>query len=375
MRIIHVFRAPLGGLFRHVLDLAREQIARGHDVGIFCDSTTGGPRSDAALAELEPRLTLGLKRIPIARNPGFGDIRALMDLRAHCKALRPDVLHGHGSKGGVYARAAGCLGGIGRPVRIYTPHGGSFNYFPGSTAHRVYMGVERLMARRTDLFMCESAFIADRLREAVGETDVPVRVVHNGIYEHELVPITPMQDPFDLLYLGELRFAKGIDTLLEALVILRARENSSPSLLLVGSGPEEAALKQRAEALGLTSQVTFDGPGPIRAALARARIMVVPSRAESLPYVILEAAAAAQPLVSTHAGGIPEIFGPFGDRLIPPDDADALAAALSDALKADEADLRQRAAQLADFVGRNFSLKAMVDGVLEGYATAMAARR
>ena len=41
LRIIHVFRAPLGGLFRHVIDLARGQIARGHQVGIFCDVTPG----------------------------------------------------------------------------------------------------------------------------------------------------------------------------------------------------------------------------------------------------------------------------------------------------------------------------------------------
>ncbi len=375
MRIIHVFRAPLGGLFRHVLDLAREQIARGHEVGIFCDSTTGGPRTDAALSELEPSLALGLKRLPIARNPGLNDLRALAALRDHCRALKPDVLHGHGSKGGVYARMAGSLGGIGRPIRVYTPHGGSFNYYPGSFTHRIYMAIERLMARQTDLFMCESAFIAGRLTEAVGETDVPVRVVHNGIYEHETVPIARQADAFDLLYLGELRFAKGIDTLLESLVILRVRFGLRPRLLLVGSGPEEAALKQRVQVLGLGDQAMFDGPGPIRSALARARIMAVPSRAESLPYVILEAAAAAQPLVATHAGGIPEIFGPYADRLIPPDNADILAASLERALNAPDDALRHEASELALYVARNFTLREMVDGVMQGYSEAIASRR
>ena len=67
-RILHVFRAPLGGLFRHVLDVARGQIARGHAVGIFCDSTTGGVRADETLADLrDPRINLvaaNLRNLP-----------------------------------------------------------------------------------------------------------------------------------------------------------------------------------------------------------------------------------------------------------------------------------------------------------------------
>jgi hypothetical protein len=54
LNILHVFRAPVGGLFRHVLDLAREQIARGHRVGLIADSTTGGARAEAVLGELAP---------------------------------------------------------------------------------------------------------------------------------------------------------------------------------------------------------------------------------------------------------------------------------------------------------------------------------
>ncbi len=81
------------------------------------------------------------------------------------------------------------------------------------------------------------------------------------------------------------------------------------------------------------AQMTFEPPGPIRRALSRARIMVIPSRAESLPYVILEAAAAAQPLVSTDVGGIPEIYGPrHAERLIKANDAGALSDAIRRAL-------------------------------------------
>ena len=69
LRILHVVRAPVGGIFRHILDVANGQIARGHHVGIIADSLTGGERADQALAEIAPRLKLGVHRIAIRREP------------------------------------------------------------------------------------------------------------------------------------------------------------------------------------------------------------------------------------------------------------------------------------------------------------------
>jgi glycosyltransferase involved in cell wall biosynthesis len=63
-----------------------------------------------------------------------------------------------------------------------------------------------------------------------------------------------------------------------------------------------------------------------RAAFATARMTAVPSRAESMPYVVLEAIAAGLPIVASNVGGIPEIFGPRSGELVPVDDAAALAA-------------------------------------------------
>ena len=56
LNILHVFRAPVGGLFRHVLDLTQEQIVRGHRVGLIADSNTGGARAEEILQQLAPSL-------------------------------------------------------------------------------------------------------------------------------------------------------------------------------------------------------------------------------------------------------------------------------------------------------------------------------
>ncbi|WP_240539795.1 glycosyltransferase family 4 protein [Salinarimonas soli] len=369
MRILHVLRAPVGGLFRHVVDLAREQAARGHQVGLFCDASTGGERAEAILAELAPALALGVVRVPMRRNPHPSDLVALLALRRAYLDLEPDVLHGHGSKGGAYARLVTAPSRDARTIRAYTPHGGSFNYQPGTPLHRLYMAAEGLLARRTDVFLFESNFIAGRFRAYVGETDRLVRVVLNGIGEAEFAPIQACPNQGDLVYVGELRAAKGVDTLIEAMGLLQ-RRGRRVTLHAIGSGPDEAALRAHAERVGVADNISFAGAMPIRHALGRGRVMVVPSRAESLPYVILEAAAAAEPLVSTGVGGIPEIFGPHAGALIPADDPEALAAAILAKLDECPEARAAAAAALSAFVRGRFSLGQMVEGAIAGYRAA-----
>ena len=124
LNILHVMRAPVGGLFRHVADLARGQAARGHRVGIVADATTGGDQAEAVLADLSSVLALGVTRVPMSRHIGPRDLAAVAHVSARVAAAAVDVLHGHGAKGGAYARLAHRRGGI----RVYTPHGGSLHY-------------------------------------------------------------------------------------------------------------------------------------------------------------------------------------------------------------------------------------------------------
>ena len=374
LRILHVFRAPVGGLFRHVLDVAKGQAERGHEVGIFCDATTGGARAEKVLDELSPHLALGVTRMPMRRLPHPLDAVAIMRLTQHYAALRPDVLHGHGSKGGAYARMATLPGRDAKTIRAYTPHGGSFNYNPGTVSHRVYMTAEAILARRTDVFLFESAYVKHRFEAFVGATDKLVKVVHNGIAEEEFEPIEQAPDPFDLVYIGEFRVAKGVDTLIDALAIIRRDHGVRLTLLAVGSGPSEGELKSRAQEAGVWDSIAFVPPQKIRGALARGRVMVVPSKAESLPYVVLEAAAAAQPLICTKVGGIGEIFGPHSDELIPDSDPMILAAKILAMLSEPEGVRLSRAGILSDYVKAGFRIDRMVDGVLQGYAEARSRR-
>lgn len=375
LRILHVLRAPLGGLFRHVVDLASEQIARGHAIGLVTDSTTGGDSGAATLKRLEPSLELGLLRVPMRREPHVGDLATAIRIGAYARGLNPDVVHGHGSKGGLYARAPGFIPGFGKPIRAYTPHGGSFNYRATPTVETILMGVEKLLVYPSDLFLFESGFIAGCFRDKVGEPKKIIRIVPNGIKPPEFEPIVPNDDAADFLYVGELRAAKGIDTLIDALALVASRCTKfgrAPRLVLVGSGPEERKLADLAVSRNVRDLITFPGAMPAREAFKLGRVLVVPSRAESLPYVVLEAAAAQVPMVSTNVGGIGEIFGPYRDRLIPSDNPTVLAERLEAALAMPVATLRKEAAELSVFVASKYTIDDMANAVLAGYGEALA---
>src|SRR3954451_23666303 len=93
LRILHAVRAPVGGIFRHIIDVANGQADRGHHVGILADSITGGERAEAALADIAPRLSLGVHRMAIRREPYPTDLLVWQDFTSLIRRLKPDVLH------------------------------------------------------------------------------------------------------------------------------------------------------------------------------------------------------------------------------------------------------------------------------------------
>jgi glycosyltransferase involved in cell wall biosynthesis len=392
LRIVHVMRAPIGGLFRHVVDLAGAQAERGHAVGLIVDSSTGGERAEAVLRRLEPALALGVTRIGMRREPHWSDALIAFRVAAALRRLDADVAHGHGAKGGLYARLPQLLPLFPAPpramIRVYTPHGGSLHYEPDTLVHRLYIAVETALERVTDLIPFESAFAERRFREAIGLAHALSRIVHNGLRPEEFAPVAPAADAADFLYVGEWRSCKGVDTLIEALALVgaltgqaragqahtgRAHTGQAPRLALVGSGPDEASLRRLAAQRGVSAQLAFLPPMPARDALRLGRILIVPSRAESLPYIVLEAIAAGMPIIATRVGGIPEIFGPYADRLVPRDDPPALAEAMMRARRAAPDAERSDCEALAARVGECFSLSAMTESVLRGYRDAMEA--
>ena len=319
LRILHCFRSPVGGIFRHVRDLAKAQAAAGHMVGIVCDSTTGGAHEARLFETIAPSLALGIHRTPIHRHVGAGDIVAACRTFRIMRGLQPDVLHGHGAKGGAYARVFGSLlrWSNSRAVRIYSPHGGSLHYDRQKLSGRLMFASERLLERfATDCLLFVSDDEAKTYSLKVGRPLVPFRRVYNGLHAEEFTPVVPNDDAADFLYVGMMRDLKGPDIFIEALAHASEIVKKPLCAIMVGDGDGLPKYFAQVQALGITGQVTFRPAMPARAAFSLGRVLVIPSRAEAMPYIVLEALAARIPMLASAVGGIPEILGDNSASLV-----------------------------------------------------------
>jgi glycosyltransferase involved in cell wall biosynthesis len=369
LRILHAVRAPVGGIFRHILDLANGQADRGHHIGLIADSLTGGERAEAALAEIAPRLKLGVYRLAIHREPSPTDFLVWANFMRLIRRLKPDVLHGHGAKAGAFIRMKARAKNA---IRVYTPHGGSLHYPLDTFKGAVYARLERTLMNSTELFLFESAFARNTYQRTIGTPSGLVRCVFNGVTAEEFDPIVQTPDATDIVYVGEFRHIKGADLLIDAVARLRA-DGKPVTLTLAGDGEEMETLKAQIQRHGLKDAVRFIGHVKARYGFSKGKVLVVPSRGDSMPYVVIEAAAAGIPMIAANVGGIPEIFDSHTDALFPPNNVGALADAVEAALK-DPATALSRANSLRERIFQHFSQKAMVEGVLAGYRDAFADR-
>jgi glycosyltransferase involved in cell wall biosynthesis len=352
LRIVHCFRSPVGGIFRHVRDLTEAQAAAGHLVGIVCDSTTGGDLEERLFEELKPSLALGISRTPMQRHIGLGDIAAAWRTYKIIKELQPNVLHGHGAKGGVYSRVFGSLLRVfrSRVARLYTAHGGSLHYDERTAAGKLFFALERVMARFTDYILFVSEYERSAFHRKIGKPDRPSRLVYNGLREAEFEKVAAAPGAADFLYIGMMRDLKGPDLFIDALAQVEMRFGRNLAAVMVGDGEHLPRYEAQVKRLGLEDRVRFLKPMPARQAFALAGIVVVPSRAEAMPYIVLEGLAAGKPMIASAVGGIPEIFGAGSHAIVRPQAgelADRMAEALTDPISfaarmPDAAELRGR---------------------------------
>lgn len=229
------------------------------------------------------------------------------------------------------------------------------------------------LLRRAGAVVACSAALADRVAGSFG---VAPTVVHNGIDAAAFVRMAGPRQPQaggrrTILSVGKFEHKKGQDVLLEAFASLAAR-HANVDLLLVGA--TDAALeplRRRCAELGLNARVAFkpDTPHPEVARLfAAAHLFALPSRQEPFGIVLLEAGCLALPVVATRVGGIPEILEDgVTARLVPPDDAPAMAAAL-EAMLVDPAAAQAMGERLQSHVNRSFSWARALDGYVAASA-------
>jgi glycosyltransferase involved in cell wall biosynthesis len=362
-RVLLVLRPDEGGAYRHVDDLSRGLSAAGHEVAVC------GP-----LAHRAEDLSVPVIPFPMARQISVRhDSASLIELAGIVRRFRPDLVHAHGTKGSVFARA-------GRPAYprvpvIYTPHGYPFSgRFRDARAARNYRNIERALSRLATRVIC----VCENERELACSVGPPqrTRVVYNGTQQDPVAEVHPgirQSDGPVVAAVSGLRPGKGIEALLQAWIKV-SPSRPDAVLVIAGDGPERQRIEELASDPRLAASVRLIGHSPgADPVLAGADLFVNPSLgggpewAESFPYTVLEAMAFGLPIVATDVGGVSEAVEPGASGLlVPPEDPNRLAEAIVKLLR--EPDLARRLGDAARLRHRQrFTLERMVEGNLAVY--------
>lgn len=328
MRIALVAEVMETGVGQLVALLARELAERGHEVHLLHSVR----RSDAAaLWRLRQTANIRCIAIDMRRELHLSDLAAIRSVRLYLKRHGPfDIVHGHSSKGGALAR----LAGAGLPgVRLYTPHA-FYTLSPalGRARHFLYAGAERALAKLCRAIICSSALERDHAI-ALGIAAERLSIIHNAIDAPVLAPSARQQFGFPdsaviVGFVGRLADQKAPRLLIEAFAHA-TRQHSDIALVMVGDGPLESVLQERAASLGIAARMRWVGHRPSKHYLTSFDILAMPSRYEGFSLMPLEAMHAALPIVCTNVGGVTEaVLDGVTGLVVPVDDCAALSAAI-----------------------------------------------
>ncbi len=321
-----ITRLNVGGPARQALLLTRELHADFPTVlAAGRPTTVEGELSD-------PMVTV--RRVPLTRPLNAGmDARAVVAVRRLLAETGAGLLHTHMAKAGTVGRLAVRTMPSARPRTVHTFHGHVLEGYFNPAVQRAFIEVERRMARSTDVLIAVSPQIRDGLQDLGIGRGREFHVIPLGLDLDAFLAVDqPRGDLRRHLGLdvdqplvgivGRLVAIKAIEVLLDAVVRL-----PGVHVAVVGDGEEREALAGRARELGLADRVHFVGWWPdVAGAMSDLGVVVLTSRNEGTPVALIEALAAARPVVATDVGGVRHVVehGVTG-WLAPSGDAEAVA--------------------------------------------------
>jgi glycosyltransferase involved in cell wall biosynthesis len=376
VRIIHVIaRLNVGGAALHVLQLAREQRRRGHEVVVVAGTLAAGEESMEYVAD---ELGVDVLKLPALQRPLSlrADSTAILRLREIIRARRPDVLHTHTAKAGATGRIAALLSGGARPPTVvHTYHGHVLSGYFSRRWERVFRRIESVLARATGTLIAVSDEVRDDLLGfGVGRAERFVVVPYGfdlpawSRADEEArgrirADLGLADDTFAIGWAGRLTAIKRPLDLVRTLRSV-ADAGVDAVLVLVGDGELRGETEALARELGVADRTRFAGfQQRIREWYAAVDASLLTSANEGTPVVAIESLAAARPVVATRAGGTATVVrdGETG-FLLEIGDVDGLAARLVDLARDPELRRRLGEAGAAD-VRERFAVARMADEI------------
>lgn len=296
---------------------------------------------EASLADLAEREGAEMRLLPAMQQPvhPVNDPRALLELSRITRDFRPDIVHTHTAKAGFLGRLA-ALSVRPRPAIVHTYHGHVLEGYFGAAKSRLYLQLERSLARVSDrLIGVSQATVDDLVRLGVAPREkfgvLPLGLDLEPLAEpageqraEQRAELGLTEEDILLVFVGRVVPIKRLDLLLEALALARQSEPRL-RLAIVGDGDVRPDLERQAAELGIAAAVCFLGyRRELCPVFAAADLAVLSSANEGTPVSLIEAGAAGLPAVATDVGGVGEVVTEETGVLVPPRDPEAFAGAL-----------------------------------------------
>jgi len=314
LHVLQVVGEPVGGIRKHIHSIIRGLDAERYQCSYAYSNVHVDARFQAEIQQLRHKLNVELT-LHVSKRPHPSDLVNLWRLIRAVKKYKIDIVHGHGAKGGLYARLVSRFCGI---ISIYTPHGGVVHAMFSPLEDWLYSMIERWLFNKTDFFLFESQYTADAYQEKVGSKCERMAVNYNGIPEADMAAIQARAQllgkrttPDALLKVGVfgmLRPQKGQVYAIRAIEQLK-RQGLNVELHLFGEGADRAGLQNTVSQMKLDEFVTLHGDvSDTEAHMYSMDVVLIPSLFESFGYVAVEALALGRPVIATSVGGLREII-------------------------------------------------------------------
>lgn len=300
--VVQILRTPAGGIRKHVYDILAGLPADEFE-HIFITNMKDADRP------VPSAQNISVHHLDIGESPSPKDLINFFKIYCLLYGKNVDVVHGHGAKGGLYARIVAYFL---RAKCIYTPHGGSLHRVHGRIKNFLYDCIELFLIPFTDVFLFESRYSRDIFFQNVLDVGSKAVVNYNGVELPSETSTTVYKagNPLRLASFGLLRNLKGHDIAIKACALLQ-KENIPFSYSIYGEGEERDNLE------GLIHQHQLEGKisilaysGNVPEEMRKYDFVLHPSRFESFGYVPVEAMSVNVPVIASQEGGLREVLDP-----------------------------------------------------------------
>jgi glycosyltransferase involved in cell wall biosynthesis/folate-dependent phosphoribosylglycinamide formyltransferase PurN len=332
--VLHLItRMTRGGAQENTLATIRGLREKGYEVTLVT-GLAWGKEGEILSQAIEEKMDLMILPGLIREISVWRDLIVFFRLLHLMRQNRYAILHTHTSKAGFIGRFAGSLAGI--PVIIHTPHGHVFHSYFSKSKERIFVRLERWMARMSDHLIaltdsCRREHLDLRIGKPKQWVVIPSGVNPKHFSEIDVIKKREIRARFGILpgakiagYIGRLSEIKGAGYFLEAIPKIKEAVPGT-HFLFIGDGKERAALEERAKELEIASILHFAGHQEDPSVfLSIMDVLVVPSLNEGMGRVIVEGGFLKKAVVGTNVGGIPDLLKDGAGVLVEPRRSEAI---------------------------------------------------